>query len=251
MGVLQDFLRLNMCRIFDRQPSDWRDLQEMVAQLFRELGCEVTVGGRAELVRGSKEIDVDVLDSASVPPARYLCECKYWQKSVSLETVHSFRTVIQDCGANRGYIVSMAGFQSGAHKAATKTNVELVTFARLQDIFYERWVRAMGEHYRSWGDRLFPYWDYPGKKPSKPWSRNDANKVHVAYDAFHPITAFGPLFEEQGCQWKLPMTLPILDEAGNVSGSLELRTYREVYDFVEANKERALTYFQRLYGEIE
>lgn len=240
-----------MHRIFDRQPGDWRDLQDMVAQLFRELGCKVSVGGRAELVRGSKEIDVDVLDSASVPPARYLCECKFWQKPVPLETVHSFRTVVQDCGANRGYIVSMAGFQNGAHEAASKTNVELITFDSLQDIFCDRWTRAIGKHYRPWGDQLFPYWDYPGKKPSKPWTKDDVDKVAIAYEAFRPITMFGPLFEMEGCQWKLPMTLPTMDKTGNATGSIALRTYREVYDFVEANKERALAHFQRLYGEIE
>ena len=246
-----NFLRDIVPRIFDRQPRDWRDLQDMVAQLFRELDCIVTIGERAELVRGSKEIDVDVLDSASIPAARYLCECKFWQKAVPIETAHSFRTVVQDAGAHRGYIISIAGFQRGAYEAVAKSNVELITFEALQDIYYDRWRVAMGRHYRPWGDKIFPYWDYPGKKPSKSWTKEDSDKVHVAYEAFLPITKFGPLFEMEGCHWDLPMTLPGLGEFGNAAGKIELRTYREVYDFVDANKERALTHFQRLYGEIE
>src|SRR6266851_3219136 len=48
--------------IFDREPTNWEDLQNLAAQLFSELGCEVVVGGSVELVRGSKEIDVRVRD---------------------------------------------------------------------------------------------------------------------------------------------------------------------------------------------
>jgi hypothetical protein len=49
-------------RIFDHEPSDWVELQDRVAQLFSELDCDVKVGERVELVRGSKEIDVAVRD---------------------------------------------------------------------------------------------------------------------------------------------------------------------------------------------
>jgi hypothetical protein len=44
--------------IFDREPTDWADLQNRVAQLFSELGCEAAVGATVELVRGVKEIDM-------------------------------------------------------------------------------------------------------------------------------------------------------------------------------------------------
>lgn len=35
--------------IFDREPTDWADLQNLVAQLFRELGCDVAVGLHVDL----------------------------------------------------------------------------------------------------------------------------------------------------------------------------------------------------------
>ena len=49
--------------IFDREPEDWRELQNMVGQLFREMGCEVEISRRLEHVRGAKEIDVNVRDT--------------------------------------------------------------------------------------------------------------------------------------------------------------------------------------------
>jgi len=45
--------------------------------------------------------------------------------------VHGVRTVMQDVGANVGYIISTGGFQKGAYAAAAATNVELVTWEQV------------------------------------------------------------------------------------------------------------------------
>jgi hypothetical protein len=47
--------------------------------------------------------------------------------------------VVQEIGANVGYIVSMEGFQSGAVAAGDLTNLKLVTWQEFQDIFEESW----------------------------------------------------------------------------------------------------------------
>lgn len=236
--------------IFDRSPSDWRDLQNLVAQLFRELGCDVDVGRRIELVRGSKEVDVLVADVASTPPARYLVECKFWSRAVPLEVVHSFRTVVADSGAHRGFIVSLVGFQEGAHSAASMTNVELVTFDQLQAMFRDRWLVSMGRRYMAVGDALFPYWDYPGKMPKIPWTRDHVERQQALIEAYRPIVGLRPSLEISNWRWNLPMSFPSIDEAGRVTGSLTLKTYREVYDFIEAKKDLALRHFQEVYGEV-
>ena len=139
-------------RIFDRAPSNWTDLQEMVGQLFEETGCTVEIGKTVPNIRGAKEIDVYVRDESITPNAVYLCECKYWERSVPQEIVHAFRTVMADTGAHRGYIISKAGFQSGAYESAANTNIDLLTFAELQEVFDDRWRIAMGE-------KLAPYTD--------------------------------------------------------------------------------------------
>ena len=101
-------------RIFDQESTDWRELQDRVAQLFSEIGCDVKVAEQVTLVRGQKEIDVWVRDPQTTPASVYLCECKFWSKPVPQEVIHSFRTVISDFGAHRGFIISRAGFQAGA-----------------------------------------------------------------------------------------------------------------------------------------
>lgn len=55
--------------IFDREPTDWSDLQNLVAQMFREAGCEVAIGQEVALVRGKKAIDVLVRDQQTTPAA--------------------------------------------------------------------------------------------------------------------------------------------------------------------------------------
>lgn len=125
--------------IFNRAPTDWRDLQLLTAQLFEGVGCQVEVGKVVQLVRGQKEIDVWVWDNVTKPSSRFLVECKFWDKRVEQEVVHSFRTVVSDYGAHRGFIVSKVGFQSGAYEAAKGTNIDLLTFDELQDVFEDRW----------------------------------------------------------------------------------------------------------------
>lgn len=235
---------------FDHDPQGWQELQNLTARLFSEIGCTATVGKRIKLVRGDKEIDVAVEDAHIAPPSRCLCECKYWNKAIPQEVIHSFRTVVADYGAHRGFIISIAGFQAGAHKAVENTNISLVTFAQLQEIFFDRWRRAMGKRYMPFGDRLFPYWDpVGGKRPPKMWGRPQIEKLVLLTEAYKPFIDLGPTLEWSDFHWNLPLEFPSVDANGDVNGEVSLKTYRQVYDFIETNKDNALKHFQILFGE--
>lgn len=240
-----------MGSIFDHEPADWRQLQDLVAQLFSEIGCDVRLSERVKLVRGAKEIDVLVRDPQTTPPSIYLCECKFWSKPTPQEVIHAFRTVVADFGAHRGFIISRIGFQAGAIEAVRNTNVDLLTFDELQSLFFDRWRVAMGRRYRPEADRLFPYWDYPGKMPKIKWNKQHVEHQQLLIEAYRPLILIGPLFEQHGSVWNLPMTLPRLDGSGKQNGTLTLNTYRQVYDFIAQNKDMALRHFQVLYGEID
>ena len=237
-------------RIFDHEPRGWEELQNLAAQLFSEVGCDAKVSQRVKLVRGEKEIDVLVRDPQTVPPSVYLCECKYWSKPIPQEIIHSFRTVLADFGAHRGFIISRVGFQSGAKEAVKNTNLDLLTFEELQSLFFARWRVAMGKRYMPYADRLFPYWDYPGKMPKIKWEKKHVERQQLLIEAYLPLVHLGPLFEHEGSVWNLPMTLPALDAVGNNNGTITLTTYRQVYDFIDQNKDFSLRQFQIVYGEI-
>ncbi len=237
-------------RIFDRQPSDWADLQALVGQLFSELGCLVEVEKPVLLARGHKEVDVWVQDQAMVPPSTILVECKFWGSAIPQDVIHSFRTVVSDAGANRGYIVSKKGFQSGAHEAAQLTNVELVTFEELQDIFFSRWKVAIARRMMPYADRLFPYWDpFGGRMPRIKWTDAHRDQHEHLVQAYRPLVHLGPGMELNGYAWDLPIVLPPTD-GDSSKPRTTLTSYRQVYDFIDANKDNALAAFQVLYGEL-
>jgi len=47
----------------------------------------------------------------------------------------------------------------------------------------------------------------------------------------------------------LPITLPVIDDNIEVVGSLTIKTYRELFDFIDENKEKALKHYKILYRE--
>jgi hypothetical protein len=133
---------------------DWKDLQDKVANLFREMGYEVRSPHVVQHVRGSKEIDVYVRDPRTSVPHVILIECKHWGSNLPQETVHGFRTVMADCGANTGIIVGSTGFQSGAEEAVAYTNVELRTWESLQLAYGNEWFLRQKERLAPLNEKL-------------------------------------------------------------------------------------------------
>jgi restriction system protein len=75
-----------------------------------------------------------------VPPLVCLCECKHWASPVSKDVVHSFRTVVADFGASRGFLISSGGFQKGAYEAAEFSNVRLMKWDEFEVAWMKRWI---------------------------------------------------------------------------------------------------------------
>jgi len=125
--------------ITSKKPKNWQDLQNEVAKILCECGFSVEKEKVIITARGQVELDVYTEEIVKGRKSIIVCECKYWRNRVPQTIIHSFRTILTDIGANVGYIVSMAGFQSGAFKASEFTNVELVTWNQFQDAFEETW----------------------------------------------------------------------------------------------------------------
>lgn len=131
-------------QVFDTPPSDWRELQSRVRQVFVEMGCPANCDVPVSTVRGTVVVDVLAVDRSRPPFATYIVECKRWKRRVPQTVIHAFRTVVADSGAQAGFIVSEVGFQKGARDAVHKSNVTLLTWSEFQELFYERWVHARG-----------------------------------------------------------------------------------------------------------
>lgn len=121
-------------------PESWQALQEGVAQILSECRFSAEIEKTIRTVRG--EVAVDVYAEEMIKGRKYviLCECKHWKNRVPQTVIHSFRTVVTDSGANIGYIISSAGFQSGAFEAAEQSNIRLVTWEEFQLEFEASWI---------------------------------------------------------------------------------------------------------------
>jgi restriction system protein len=128
--------------ITSSEPSDWKALETDVALILAQCGFSVERAKTLDLVRGKAEIDVYAEEGIKGRKYIILCECKHWKSRIPQNVVHGFRSVCSDVGANVGYIISVAGFQSGAIEAAEKTNVTLATWKEFQEAFEESWLES-------------------------------------------------------------------------------------------------------------
>ncbi|MES3017418.1 MAG: restriction endonuclease [Bacteroidota bacterium] len=238
-------------KIFSREPDTWKELQDFVSQIFKECAFETEVSKVVNLVRGKKEIDVYTEDNSSDYKLVILVECKYWNAPINQEVIHAFRTVINDLGANIGYIVSKNGFQSGCYEAVEKTNIKLVSLKELEEIYHLKWRGEMVKKYSPYSKPLLPYWlcsSSPGKTANG--KVVDFNTQLLLSRAYSPVCdlALRDYFEEGIV--KYPFSIPVINDNLEPTGVLEIKNDREYFDFCEKNKELALRHHKILFEEI-
>lgn len=122
-------------------PTDWRALQAGVCRLFNDIGLSAKVEVDLPAPRGHVVVYVFATDEKSVDNIAYIVECKNWGSAIPKTVVHAFTTVMQETGANIGYIVSQYGLQSGAEEYTSHTNITGLTYQALQERYFNVWWR--------------------------------------------------------------------------------------------------------------
>ena len=175
-------------KIFDKQPTDWRDLQNKCGKILEDIGFHSEVEKDIKTVRGVVNVDVLATNKNITPNESIIVECKYWNSKIPKSIIHSFRSVVADYGANSGFIVSKAGFQSGSFDAVKNTNVYLMEFDEFQEHFKLRYLnyvtsklQKIGYPLRKYSDWFKGTWDSEVEKLS-----DEKQKIHqqlsVKYD---------------------------------------------------------------------
>jgi restriction system protein len=118
--------------VTDHKP-DWARYQADVARFFRDLGMEAHVDYTLAGARTSHDIDVLVRGSYVGFEIMWIVECKAWMSRVPKEKVLALRQIVDDVGADRGFMMAEAGYQSGALQAALLSNVTLTSVAELTE----------------------------------------------------------------------------------------------------------------------
>jgi len=114
--------------------KDWFDFQEKIAEHFRSLGVQAETNKTIKGVRTEHDLDVYVTSKYLCTNIKWVIEAKFWKTKIPKEKVLALRTIVDDIGADRGFLISEEGFQSGAIEAAKNTNIELLTFEKFIEI---------------------------------------------------------------------------------------------------------------------
>lgn len=112
---------------------EWFQYQEDVAEFFRTLGVRAQPNVRVQGARGTHDVDVLVEFESAGIAVTWVVECKRWSRPVGKDRVLVLSGVVDDIGADRGLIVSEAGYQAGAIRATEQTNLTLTSLADLSE----------------------------------------------------------------------------------------------------------------------
>jgi hypothetical protein len=148
-----------MIPIYNETPTDWKDLETKVSKIFSDIGFNVEVEKNIKLARGIVNVDVFAERKYLSSKEIHIAECKYWTEAVPKHVVHSVRTILNDSGANSGYIISKNGFQKGSYDAAQYSNLNLLTFNEFQTEFRTRWIDNVIDELENVGYPLRKYTD--------------------------------------------------------------------------------------------
>lgn len=164
----------------------WKDYQEEAAAFFRSIGLTAETDAKVVGVRTSHDVDVMVKSHHYGFEVTWIVECKQWKSPVSKLHVLGLREIVSEVGADRGILLSEAGFQRGAKEAAELTNVQVTSLAEMRQTTV---VRLAAMRIQDLFDRVEichdRYWRIP-----KEWRIDDDLRPDVGafgYSATHVI----------------------------------------------------------------
>lgn len=105
--------------------ASWRQYQEDAAACFRGLGLSAETDVRLTGARGQHDVDVVVRSKLAGVDLLWVVECKQWKRPVTKAPVLALIEIVRDLGADRGFLLSESGFQTGARRCAKEVNVTL------------------------------------------------------------------------------------------------------------------------------
>ncbi|NOX42365.1 MAG: restriction endonuclease [Gammaproteobacteria bacterium] len=113
---------------------NWREYQIKTAEFFSGIGLHTKIEYEVVGVRGKHEIDVYAVGEFSGIEFKWVIECKAWKTNIPKEKVLALSAIVQDVGADRGFLMSEVGFQSGAIRSSQTSNITLTSIEDLSAI---------------------------------------------------------------------------------------------------------------------
>jgi restriction system protein len=114
-------------------PAPWSQYQQDVAKFFQSLGIPASTDVLLEGVRGRHAVDVVARPTLAGQQLLWIVECKLWKSRIPKEKVLALQGLVQDVGADRGYLMAENGYQRGALSMARLSNINLESLSDLRE----------------------------------------------------------------------------------------------------------------------
>lgn len=116
-----------------REPKEWQRFEQAIARYFAEHGYDletnVVLTGRSG---APHELDVLATKSDGLTTIRVGVECKAWAAPIEKDVVTKLSVVLNDLGLNKGVVVRMQGWRTGAEQVAEDLGIDLWGPAELE-----------------------------------------------------------------------------------------------------------------------
>ncbi|MEU6590987.1 restriction endonuclease [Streptomyces sp. NPDC046881] len=147
--------------LFEMDPIEFESL---VADLFRAMGMQAVTTQRSN----DGGVDVDALDPTPIRGGKIVVQVKRYRSTVPPTAVRDLYGTVQDVGANKGVLVTTAGFGPGSHTFARGKPLELISGGELVDLLHRHGLRGrLGE-----GGRPIPAQPSPSRPATAPDDHN-------------------------------------------------------------------------------
>ncbi|GHC42447.1 hypothetical protein GCM10010349_03260 [Streptomyces flavofungini] len=119
------------------EEPDLRDMdpivfESLVAELFRAMGMQAVMTQRSN----DGGVDVDALDPTPIRGGKIVVQVKRYRNTVPPTAVRDLYGTVQDCGANKGVLVTTSGFGPGSYTFANGKPLELISGPELVDLLH-------------------------------------------------------------------------------------------------------------------
>lgn len=111
--------------------KEWFEFQEKICSYFKSMGVDARTNVTVKGIRTNHDVDILIETKFLGHEITWIVEAKHWKSKISKLHVLALRTITEDIGADKGFIISDKGFQKGAIEATKNTNIILKTFDEL------------------------------------------------------------------------------------------------------------------------
>jgi restriction system protein len=112
--------------------------ESLVAELFRAMGMQAVTTQRSN----DGGVDVDALDPTPIRGGKIVVQVKRYRNTVPPTAVRDLYGTVQDVGANKGVLVTTAGFGPGSYTFAAGKPLELISGGELVDLLQRHGLRG-------------------------------------------------------------------------------------------------------------